>query len=37
MNILEIRAAVGLALIYALRMIGPEFTGHDPAGVACTQ
>ena len=32
MNALEIRATVGLALIYALRMIGPEFTGHGAAG-----
>lgn len=33
MNAFEIHATVGLALIYALRMIGHEFTGHEPAGV----
>ena len=31
MNALEIRATVGLALIYALRMIGQEFSGHGAA------
>lgn len=33
MNALEIRATVGLALIYALRMVGPKFTDLGPAGL----
>lgn len=32
MNALEVRATIGLALVYALRLIGQEFTDHDPAG-----
>jgi len=37
MNALAIRATNGLALVYTLRMVGPEFAGARAAGIPCSR